>query len=395
MRRPTVLVLAAVAAAVSGLAVGTSVEARPDATPATSLERVQRVVTLGDSYSSGSGIHRHASSYDDHGPEAHSFDPATRLGSSACQRELDETPGPRLASQLGAESLFIACAGAVIDEIPAQVRAADIPGDGDGTVVTITIGGNDLRTARGENWPDALTRCITSARCHRSSGNQLANLDEIREELAAMYREIGERYPDITVRVLGYPRLMQGNGRCDGVTGVSGDEADWIDDQVDLLNHEIGVAAARARGWTGADIRYVEVIDDFDNHGACRFWQRDRFVNDAVFGDSVRRSQLADGTVREHWSSGPLNVSTASFHPSSKGYDAYLVALRGSLPTDLVPNNCPPAPLQRGVPSAERNRRIGRFAHRRTDSSRSDERNRRMRLLRSSQGGRGRCGACE
>jgi lysophospholipase L1-like esterase len=211
------------------------------------------------------------------------------------------------------------------------VRAADIPGDGDGTLVTMTIGGNDLRTVRDENWPDALTRCITSARCHDSSKNQMANLDQIREDLVDTYQAIGERYPGITVRVLAYPRLMQGNGRCDGVTGISGDEADWIDEQVDLLNHQIEVATARARGMTGADIRFVDVTDEFDNHGACRFWQRDRFVNDAVFGDSFRRSQLADGTVQEHWTDGPLNVSTASFHPSSKGYDAYLESLASSV----------------------------------------------------------------
>ncbi len=337
MRRTTTTLLAAAAATVALVGVGTTTSARPEAVPPASLERIERLVTLGDSYSSGSGIHRNASSYDDHGPEAHSFDRSTRLGSSACQRELDETPGPRLAGQLDAESVFVACAGAVIREIPAQVRAADIPGDGDGTLVTITIGGNDLRTVRDENWPDALVRCITSARCHESSRNQMANLDDLREELVEAYRAIGEEYPDITVRVLGYPRLMQGNGRCDGVTGISGDEADWIDEQSDLLNHEIGVAAARARGWTGADIRYVDVTDEFDNHGACRFWQRDRYVNDAVFGDSLRRSQLADGTVREHWTDGPLNISTASFHPSSKGYDAYLAALGASLPASLRP----------------------------------------------------------
>ncbi len=331
MRRTTTTLLAAAAAMVGVIGVGTSVSARPEATAAASLVRIERVVTLGDSYSSGSGIHRNASSYDDHGPEAHSFDPSTRLGSSACQRELDETPGPRLAEQLAAESVFIACAGAVIREIPAQMRVADVPGDGLGTLVTMTIGGNDLRTVRDENWPDALVRCITSARCHRSSKNQMANLDDLREDLVATYRAIGEEFPAITVRVLAYPRLMQGNGRCDGVTGISGDEADWIDDQVDLLNHQIEVATARSRGLTGADIRYVDVGDEFDNHGACRFWQRDRFVNDAVFGDSLRRSQLADGTIHEHWTDGPLNVSTAAFHPSSKGYDAYLSALGSSI----------------------------------------------------------------
>lgn len=294
MRCVTTTFFAVAAATVGLVGVGTTVSARTETTPSVSLARIERVVTLGDSYSSGSGIHRNASDYDGHGPEAHSFDRSTRLGSSACQRELDETPGPRLADQLDADSVFIACAGAVIREIPAQVRAADIPGDGGGTLVTITIGGNDLRTVRDE-------------------------------------------YPAITVRVPGYQDLMQGNGRCDGVTGISGDEADWIDGQVDLLNHEIQVATARARGWTGADIVYVDVTDGFDNHGACRFWQRDRFVNDAVFGDTLRRSQLANGTVREHWTDGLLNVSTASFHPSSMGYDAYLGALRSSLPTTLLP----------------------------------------------------------
>jgi lysophospholipase L1-like esterase len=337
MRRTSITLLAAAAVTVGAIAVGTTVSARPEATAPAVFQRIERIVTLGDSYSSGSGIHRNASAYDDHGPEAHSFDRTTRLGSSACQRELDETPGPRLADQLDAESVFIACAGAVIREIPAQVRAADIPGDGDGTLITMTIGGNDLRTERDENWPDALVRCITSVRCHESSKNQMANLDELRENLVDTYTAIGDEFPDITLRVLGYPQLMQGNGRCDGVTGISGDEADWIDVQADLLNHQISVAAARARGLTGADIRYVDVVDEFDNHGACRFWQRDRFVNDAVFGDSFRRSQLADGTVREHWTDGALNVSTASFHPSSQGYDAYLSALAASVPSSLRP----------------------------------------------------------
>lgn len=337
MRCVTTALFAVAAATVGVFAVGTTVSARPETTPAVSLARIERVVTLGDSYSSGSGIHRNASDYDDHGPESHSFDRSTRLGSSACQRELDETPGPQLADQLDADSVFIACAGAVLREIPAQVRAADIPGDGAGTLITITIGGNDLRTVRDENWPGALLRCITSAYCHESSKNQMANLDDIREDLVETYRAIGDEYPGITVRVLAYPGLMQGNGRCDGVTGISGDEADWIDDQVDLLNHQIEVAVARSRGWTGADIEYVDVADEFDNHGACRFWQRDRFVNDAVFGDTLRRSQLVDGTVREHWTEGPVNVSTASFHPSSKGYDAYLGALRSSIPPTLLP----------------------------------------------------------
>jgi len=294
---------------------------------------IERVVTLGDSYSSGTGIHRNASDYDDHGPAAQTFAPSTRIGNSDCSRELDETPGPRLAEQVGAESVFIACAGAVVADIANQVDVAAIPGDGAGTLVTMTIGGNDLRTVRGENWPDTLVRCITSMRCDRSSGNQIANLVDLRTDLIDVYAEIGERYPRIAVRVLGYPRLMQSDRWCEGVTGFSRSEADWVDEQVDRVNAQILFATRVASARTGADITFVSVVEQFDNHGACRFWQRDRYVNDAVFGDTLKRSMTAGGDVREHWDDGPLTISGASFHPSSKGYDAYFDALAASAAT--------------------------------------------------------------
>ena len=291
---------------------------------------IERVVTLGDSYSSGTGIHRNASDYDDHGPAAQTFAPSTRIGNSDCSRELDETPGPRLAAQVGADSVFVACAGAVVADIANQVDVAAIPGDGAGTLVAMTIGGNDLRTVRGENWPDILVRCITSVGCDRSSGNQIANLAELRTDLIDAYAEIGDRYPRISVRVLAYPRLMQSDRWCEGVTGFSRGEADWVDEQVDRFNAQILLATRVASARTGADIAFVPVVEQFDNHGACRFWQRDRYVNDAVFGDTLERSMTADGDVREHWDDGPLTISGASFHPSSKGYDAYFDALAAS-----------------------------------------------------------------
>ena len=49
-------------------------------------------------------------------------------------------------------------------------------------------------------------------------------------------------------------------------------------------------------------------------------------ADDAVFGETLSRSMTQDGEVREHWDDGPLTISGASFHPSTKGYDAYLDA---------------------------------------------------------------------
>jgi hypothetical protein len=302
---------------------------------------VQRIVTLGDSYSSGTGIHRKASDYDDHGPPAQTFSPVTRIGNSACLRELDETPGPRLAAGLGVPSVFVACAGATVADIHNQLEVAAIPGTGRGTVVALTVGGNDLRSGRGETWPQVLLRCITSAACHESARNQIANLDVVRADLTSLYTAVGDRYPDVTLRVLGYPRMMQPGSRCDGVTGFSRSEAAWVDTQIDELNGAIGAAVRTAAASTGADLRFVPVVTEFENRGACRFWQRDRYVNDAVFGETLSRS-MTDGVVRDHWTGGPLTISAASFHPSSAGYVAYQRALAGSLDGLVAPETSRP-----------------------------------------------------
>ena len=289
---------------------------------------IDRVVTLGDSYSSGQGIHADASDYDDHGPPTHSFDPATRLGGSTCHREDDTTPGPRLARQFGAESVFVACAGARIGHIDNQIDAAGIPAGGAGTLVAITIGGNDLRTVGGDDWPDVLIDCIFSSRCDRDGDNRLANLGDLRSDLLALYTSIGSDYPDATVRVLGYPRLTQRERwGCPGVIGVGRQEADWIDDQADQLNDTIESAVVSAARSTGADIAFVDVADEFDNHGSCRFWQRDRYVNDRVTGETYSRQLDPYGNVVDRYTDTWLTVSGASFHPSGKGYDAYYRAL--------------------------------------------------------------------
>ncbi len=321
-------------AAVSAVAVAVAiaVPVLPVAAAGDGVDDIDTVITLGDSFSSGSGIHADATDYDDHGPERHYFAEHTRLGGSGCQRELDSTPGPQIAEELDASFEMVACAGARIEHVRNQLSAASIDDRGAGTLISITIGGNDLRTHRGEVWPDVILRCITSGGCNESDQNQPANLDEIENDLARLYTVIGWRFRDATVRVLAYPRLMQRDRwGCAGVTGMNRHEAKWIDDQVDELNARIESAVDRASAVSRADLQFVPVVDEFDNHGSCRFWQRDRYVNDAVFGATVTRSMTADGEVREHVDDGVLSISGASFHPSQKGYDAYRRALRASL----------------------------------------------------------------
>jgi lysophospholipase L1-like esterase len=323
-----------VASCVSGLVVAAAVPVAPIASAADGVgqgDGIERVVTLGDSYSAGAGIHRDASDYDDQGPPLHSFSPRTRLGASMCLRELETTPGPRLAEALGARSLVTACAGAVIADVERQVVAASILGDGSGTVVAVTVGGNDVRTRDGDDWSEVLLDCVVSIGCHRHDGNELANLVDVGDDLAALYSTMGETYPGLMIRVFGYPRLMQPDRwGCVGVTGVGKKEARWIDEQVDHVNAVISEAVDRARAATGVDVRFVDVTDVFDNHGACRIWQRDRYVNDAIWGETSSRV-IDDGRIVERHHDGLLTLSAASFHPSQKGYDAFFDALSASL----------------------------------------------------------------
>lgn len=307
------------------------------AAPATAqAPTFDRVVTIGDSYASGTGIHDDATDYDGQGPLTHEFAPALGGGSIACLRELDTTPGPRAAASLGLtydrgtqtdpddQGDMVACAGAVIANIDAQVAAASIGSGGAGTLALLTIGGNDIRTARGESWPEALIRCITAWRCDRDGANQLANLADVQSDLTALYQRIDDAYPDLTLRVFGYPRLMQPGWFCSGVLGIGASEGRFIDGQADRLNDTIASAVAAAGS---ANIEFVDVADEFDGKGACEGSANSRAVNSIVFGNSITRTVNSDGSITEEVVDLGILPSAASFHPSQLGYDAYLEAL--------------------------------------------------------------------
>lgn len=225
-------------------------------------------VALGDSYSSGVGT-------------------GSYTLNSACKRSVYAYPYLYTQRHAGTSLTFVACSGAKTSDVLAtQVQSVTKST----TLVTMTIGGNDLRTVRGENWPETLVRCITSNGCDGSEKNQIANLEQMRADLTAAYTSIGESYPDISVRVLGYPRLMQSDRWCEGVTGFSRGEADWVDDQVDRFNAVIAAAVRSAADATGADIAFVSVVEQFDNHGACRFWNA---IATSTTRSSARRSRGA------------------------------------------------------------------------------------------------------
>lgn len=303
----------------------------PRYTGATFTDSRPKVVTLGDSYSSGTGIWREDSSYDQQfGGYENELLYLTARSDLECWRELQDTPGPRHAAVVGAKAIFLACKGAELGNVAHQVTVLqgqwplDAAAGWSGAKFLLTAGGNDLRTNRGETWPELLERCIMEANpfggCHTNSKNQIKNLDAIETNLGGLYRRLAAIAPGATIRVLGYPYIMRprssGLSQCPHVTGITGNEARWIDQQVDRLNERIIKAVASTKSLHPAvDIEYVEVRP-LMTVGACFGQNSDAHINDRVTA----------------WSGqGLLLTSDASFHPTRRGYDVYHDAFVASL----------------------------------------------------------------
>ena len=160
-----------------------------------------RLLALGDSYSSGEG--------------AGEYEPGTDNGNNSCHRSRNAWP-TLLAHQRGLGVLpSIACSGATLTDLMSgragsgqpERRAAQLARiAGNATVVTVTIGGNDL------GFRSIIQDCIAGdcvAKYHRPSGDVLdARIDDLARRLPAAYRAIQAAAPRARVFVVDYPRLF-------------------------------------------------------------------------------------------------------------------------------------------------------------------------------------------
>jgi len=268
---------------------------------------------MGDSYASGTGIHNKISDYHD---------------GDKCCREFKTTPGGRVAKQQGKQHLMPACAG---DEIP-QIKEqfADLQADNqaeaargwEGSTFMFTIGGNDVRSHGGDGWTGILVDCILSfygviGDCHKKHENQVANFPEVRSELVNFYTTVAQGASRASIRVWGYPRLLQRTWLgCMPVPGVSSGATKWADNMVDELNGILRSAVAEVQGQNpGVDIEYVDVTNRL-TLGACSL-QSGKHVHSIVLNfESL--------------------LSPMTFHPTQAGYNGYHAALAPTLKGSLL-----------------------------------------------------------
>ncbi|CRK60649.1 FIG00484733: hypothetical protein [Alloactinosynnema sp. L-07] len=143
------------------------------------------------------------------------------------------------------------------------------------TLVTLSVGGNDAR------FVDVLNQCVIYAGLslcqdtvldgtNRPAGEEVPALvaGPVADSVVIALREIHLRAPNAKVILMGYPRLLEGNGQC--IPGIGTGEAPWINDMGDLLNQHLMLAVNRAN--IDASTPYVTFGDPrsaFAGKGVC------------------------------------------------------------------------------------------------------------------------------
>ena len=194
-----------------------------------------RYVALGDSFSSGVGT-------------------GSYTLSSSCKRSTFAYPY-LLSQQRAATSLvFAACSGATT----ADLMANQLPSvDSATTIVTLTIGGNDIGFA------DLIYRC-TIADCSAALDSTRSSLGTVLgPRLDTVYAAVKAHAAfNAKIVVLGYPRMFNTTG-CFGTLGISATERTKANQLADALDQTIAARAATA------GVTYKSALTSFSTHAVC------------------------------------------------------------------------------------------------------------------------------
>ena len=193
-----------------------------------------KYVALGDSYASGVGT-------------------GSYTLSSSCKRSVYAYPYLVAQQRPGTSLVFVACSGATT----ADVTASQLPSvDGATTMVTITVGGNDIHFA------DLIYQCTLSD-CSATLDSTRNSLDATLDtRLDNLYAAIKRQAPAAKIVVVGYPLIFNGSS-CLGNLGISATERTKANQLATALD---GVIKTRA-GMAG--LVYESALGPFGSHPVC------------------------------------------------------------------------------------------------------------------------------
>lgn len=278
-------------------------------------------VALGDSYSSGQGVEPYYADSDNGGGTGYV---------NGCHRSPSAYGpgvfGDRSAGDPNSEFHFLACSGAVIDDVDGsstdylevpQLRAGWL--DATTTLVTVGVGGDDARFAA------ILKSCfMTIHDCtsptYRMQGDpeplvsyEPKVIDGLQAPLTSLLNRVRVLAPNARLLLVGYPHVMTTGSRRTGVDclAVGQDVVDWFAQMADRLDG-VMLAAARSSGVT-----FVDTRPGMAGHEACVSSHANEWLNAVV-------AHSASG-------SGSATPGVGSFHPDADGQFAFRTAVDHAL----------------------------------------------------------------
>jgi lysophospholipase L1-like esterase len=227
-----------------------------------------KYVSLGDSYSSGTGTRTY---YD-----------------SGCQRSVYSYPYLLHNAHPSWTFVHAACSGAKTGDI-LNTQVSSVTSDT--TWVSYTIGGNDA------GFSSVITECAQpswSSDCNGAIDAAQAYINNtLPGRLDQVNNAIKSRAPSAKVVVLDYPRLFNGQD-CNAFTWFSSSEETRLNQTADLLRDKLSQAASRA----GVNFIFRDVIPPFIGHAVCD-------------GGAASSTE---------WINGLSNPVGESYHPKTTGH---------------------------------------------------------------------------
>lgn len=321
------------------------------------------VVGLGDSFASGEGAGAYAPWSDNNGTNS--------LSQNACHQSANawirKTTLPGDSATIGSRSdsadqgmdfHFLACSGAESEHLLPYhsvegVKPANAEGetgaygqagtvsqldagylDENTTLVTMSIGGNDMRfagiisacvkanfsvTVPGGGCSSAMLEGDTLP-VLPASQNRLAN--ELPVSLTTIIQLIRERAPNARIAVTGYPKLFESDTSCIFIN--TGNKV-WLNDFADSMNTTIRQTVESANQVGAPEAFFVDTQATFTGHNLCTGASG---INGLQFTVTPGEDPLVSGLG--FFVNGQF-VSRTSVHPNGLGTDLYSQALEGAL----------------------------------------------------------------
>ena len=322
-----------------------------------------QIVSMGDSFSSGEGASNGNADYFPETNYRNSTDSSTR---NACHRSYKawsrQATAPGFTSSIGEmEDLYnpnmdhhlIACSGARTHNVlnTPQDNSGELPQIQQGyldqhtTLVTMSIGGNDSLFGA------VIQECLiglSNGNCKNSTlsdshvkgepaGKYAAYVGQsfetavpglmenvVRPEILKTMKAIHEKAPNAKIELMGYPRLISGDGGCLRTLGfgLSSDSTTWIASVADFLAMQMRNAVVDAQN-AGIDARFTDPRDHFLNKGVCG--------DPETIHGIVKTLTDSDNPAVDWPILSSYGLSAQSFHPKITGARLYADALEGTL----------------------------------------------------------------